>query len=146
MTESAEPAPSVAEAAIARSKAKRATAQQPPRAVRTKPAKGGRFLATGAAVGLSLAAVGAMSAATQAGDSAPAESSVQRVVLSQPTQTPQQIVIVLPGADPDAASALVTQRAAPVTAQSVEITAPAKPTPPAPAEAAPAPVTESGGS
>ncbi len=143
MTESADASPTAAEAAIARSKAKRAAAQEPTpgsaRPVRTKPAKGGRFLATGAAVGLSLAAVGAMSAATQAGDSAPAESPVQRVVRSQPIQTPQQIVIVLPGADPAAASALVTP-------QSVEITAPAQPTPPAPAIAAPAPVTESGGS
>lgn len=143
MTESSDTSPTAAEAAIARSKAKRAAAQEPaqgsPRPVRTKPAKGGRFLATGAAVGLSLAAVGAMSAAAQAGESAPTESSVQRVVRSQPIQPPQQIVIVLPGADPAAANALVT-------AQSVDITAPAQPTPPAPAMAAPAPVTESGGS
>lgn len=146
MTEPTEPLSSASEASITRSKAKRAGAQAPTRSAPTKPAKGGRFLATGAAVGLSLAAVGAMSAATQAADSGPADWAVQRVVVSQPTQTPQRIVIVAPGVDGEVVSTLVTSPIAPVSAQNIVITAPAKPTSPPKAKALPAPVTESGGS
>lgn len=111
------------------------------RAARSRPAKsasGGRFLAAGAAVGLSLAAVGVMSAAADIGEAAPTPAAtVQRVVIPQPA-TPQQIVIVLPGADAPTGTPVT------VAPSSVEITAPPKPTPPpAAAEPSPAPMTES---
>ena len=110
------------------------------RAARSKPAKparGGRFLAAGAAVGLSLAAVGAMSAAADIGEAPPTPAAtIQRVVVPQPA--PQQIVIVLPGAD------AATGTPVTVGTPSMEITAPPKPTPPAAtSETAPAPITES---
>ena len=131
-----------AAAAIAASRARREKGGAPVKA--KVAAKGGRFLAVGAAVGLSLAAVGGMAAASQAGDQPTPATTVQRVVIPQQAATPQQIVIVLPNLDGSATGS--TEIVVPIEPQSVEITAPAKPTPPKAAAKAPAPVTESGGS
>jgi hypothetical protein len=131
-----------AAAAIAASRARREKNVAP-----TKPtvaAKGGRFLAAGAAVGLSLAAVGGMAAASQAGDQPAPAATIQRVVIPQQPTTPQQIVIVLSNLDGTMTSS--TEIVVPIEPQSVEITAPAKPTPPKAQAKAPAPVAESGGS
>lgn len=148
MTEStpeSNPEPNAAAAAaIARSRAKRAAGAEPAAPRRSAPARGGKFLAAGAAVGLSVAAVGAMSAATQ-NDSETQPPPVQRVVISQPAQTPQQIVIVVPGADA-MPSATVIDVPTPSTMDAVEVTKPVKPAPPPAPVAEKAPVTDSGGS
>ncbi len=116
-----------------------------------KTGRGSRFLVAGAAVGLSIAAVGGMSAASQAGDSTqPPVSTVQRVVV-QDAVLPQQIVIILP--DTQSAGSRQT-----LTPQSIQITTPGRATAPAQspvttkhstptkATTAATPVTESGGS
>lgn len=141
----AEPSAAAA-AAIARSRAKRAAKAEPASTSRAATARGGKFLAAGAAVGLSLAAVGAMSAATQGDAATQPPTPVQRVVISQPAQTPQQIVIVMPGADAAPSSTVIDVPSVSINPENVQVTRPAKPTPPPAPAVEKAPVTESGGS
>jgi hypothetical protein len=129
-----EPMSDAAAAAIAASRARREKNVTPTKS--TVAAKGGRFLTAGAAVGLSLAAVGGMAAASQAGDQPEPAATVQRVVIAQQATTPQQIVIVLPNFDGTTTG--TTEIVVPIEPQSVEITAPAKPSPPKAATKAPA--------
>ena len=110
--------------------------RQPRSTKQPKSGRGSRFLAAGAAVGLSVAAVGGMSAAARAPDPGPVVPVVQRVVVPQPVQP---IVIVLPSLGATSAGGVL---------EPTVITTPAKPAveAPAPAVIQKTPVAESGGS
>ncbi len=115
----------------------------------TPAGKAGRMVAAGGAVGVSLALVGAMSAAAghagTASDTAVDESqaSVRRVVVVPNTAPqPQQIVIVLPDSMAGQAGQISTVSGQPQTV----VAAPAMPVAPAPAPQPVTPVTQSSGS
>lgn len=143
MTDSPEDTTSPAAAAIARSRAKRAGQAQTV-STSPKPARGGKYLASGAAVGLSLVAVGAMSAAAQ---NTTAPDSVPQLVVPETVPAPPQIVIVLPGGNyPTLPVQVIEVPATEIAPQRVEVTTPTKPNPPTLETTEKAPITESGGS
>lgn len=131
----------------------------PGRPAKKKVGTASKILVTGAAFGGSLALVGAMTAAAQAGTAEQAAPIVVRQVVVEPAPTPEPIVIIVqtspaagsnsPGSDSPAASAPLqaapnaTQAQAPTLAPEPE---PAPAPAPAPAPQAAAPATESGGS
>jgi hypothetical protein len=89
-----------------------------------------------------MVAVGAMATATNGSEPTPAVPTTQRVVLMPQQATPQQIVIVLP----DGETQTVTIPAPDPVATVVPIVIPQDPETPTSARAAPAPISESGGS
>lgn len=111
---------------------------------RAKTGRASRFVAAGAAVGVSMVAVGAMAAVANSTEAVPAAPDTQRVVLMPQPAAPQQIVIVLPNGE----TRTVTLPAPEPVAAVAPLAIPQDPEPPASVRTEPAraPVSESGGS